>query len=187
MKFADIIIPHHNQHKMLAECLERLDNKLFNIIIISGGTFAENCNKGAKLAETEDLIFLNDDTLPTNEAMLDLATAEDDITGIAQKIGSVVYYGIKAGTTATTYCLTTKREEVSIPSGFCFKIKKKVWQDLKGFDERYKNGAEDLDLFLRAKVKFGLIETPIIHHHSQSEGRHKFEKENYALFDQTYQ
>jgi len=46
-KIADIIIPHHNRHDLLKNTLDKLPNDIFNIIIVSGGTFAENCNKGA--------------------------------------------------------------------------------------------------------------------------------------------
>ena len=83
-KIADIVIPHHDRHDHLKDCLDCIDNSLFNIIIVSGGTFAHNCNKGAKLAETNKLIFLNDDTIPTNEVLMELAESEYDITGIAQ-------------------------------------------------------------------------------------------------------
>ena len=60
-KIADIIIPHHDKHDLLNALLKGINHKRYNIIIVSGGSFGENCNKGAKIAETDNLIFMNDD------------------------------------------------------------------------------------------------------------------------------
>jgi GT2 family glycosyltransferase len=78
---ADIIIPHHDRHDLLKRCLEGIDNKLFNIIIVSGGSFARNCNLGAKIAQTDTLIFLNDDVETINESLIELAKAPYELCG----------------------------------------------------------------------------------------------------------
>lgn len=192
-KLADIIIPHHNRHDHLKRCLEGIDNSLFNIIIVSGGTFAENCNKGAKLAVTETLIFLNDDVETVNDNLKSLACADYDLCGISQYIGGTKFYGMgwmKTDLTpAKSFFLATTQKDFFLPSGFCFMISKKFWEKLKGFDERFRNGAEDCDLFLRAvraKIKIGYIDKPMIHHHSQSAGRFKYTPENDELFNKLY-
>ncbi len=68
-KIADIIIPHHNRHDLLKITLEHIPNDIFNIIIVSGGTFAINNNKAAKIATTDRLIFcFKGDTLIETES-----------------------------------------------------------------------------------------------------------------------
>ncbi|HBI50274.1 MAG TPA: hypothetical protein DDY21_00270 [Candidatus Moranbacteria bacterium] len=187
-KIADIVIPHHSQHAMLADVLGRLDNKIFNIIIHSGGTFSHNCNEGAKLAKTDNIIFLNDDTEPTNELMIKMIEDDNDITGIAQYIPSQkrTKYGI--GIDADTFhrFLADSLDEVIIPSGFCFKFRKKCWDELGGLDEVFKNGSEDIDIFLRARekgIKFGYLQESIKHFLSKSEGRFDFAGNNDIILE----
>lgn len=189
-KIADIIIPHHNRHDHLKNCLDKLDNSLFNIIIVSGGSFSENCNKGAKIATTNNLIFLNDDTLPYNEILSEMVDTEGDIIGLAQtmpKHGNKIFYGIgykKNQNGLLQAGLTRTPEDTHIPSGFCFLVRKKVWQAMGGLDERFRNGGEDQDLGFRAikqGYKIAYVKTPITHFESQSEGRFSFGRENELL------
>jgi len=191
-KIADIIIPHHSQHDMLANVLKRLDNKIFNIIIVSGGTFGENCNKGARLAETNNIIFLNDDTEPINDILVRMVEDKNDITGVAQYIQNALNktkYGIGFNHKTFERFFANTPEEVDIPSGFCFKIKKNTWKKLGGFDERFRNGAEDIDLFFRATkmgLKIGYLEDSIQHYLSQSEGRFRFSEANEKLLEKKW-
>ena len=187
-KLADIIIPHQDRHDHLKNCLDQLDYRKFNIIIVTGGTFSENCNKGSRIAETDNLIFLNDDTLPDNDVLMEMIESEADFVGVAQyvPVDKKIYYGIgykKQGSTLTAG-LMTKREDVSIPSGYCFLVRKKMWQEMNGLDEEYINGGEDQDFGFRA-IKEGYsidyIDRPMTHLHSQSKDRFIKSKHNQAL------
>lgn len=188
-KRADIIIPHHNQHGMLANCLTRLNNQMFNIIIVSGGSFAENCNKGVLAAKTDNFIFLNDDTMPGHDALMSMVNDTSDITGIAQYIPhhNAMRYGIGIKVTEDGHekFLSETPEQTSVPSGFCFKVRRDAWEILGGLDEIYINGAEDVDFFLKAKEKnmsFGYVHTPIRHYLSKSAGRFLFAARNEEIF-----
>lgn len=190
-RIADVIIPHHDQHKLLARCLEGIDNSMFNIIIVSGGTFGENCNKGAKLAETDNLIFLNDDTEPVNEVLIRMVEDANDITGIAQYSTShrIIFYGIGWRNDFVTRFLAKTPEDVEVPSGFCFKIKKDAWKKLRGFNRKFRNGAEDIDLFLRArgkKMKIGYLTDYFNHDISKSGGRFDFANVNDKMLDEIW-
>lgn len=193
-KIADIIIPHHNRHDHLKECLDRLPNDIFNIIIVSGKSFAENCNKGARLAETENLIFLNDDTEPDPNLLVKMCENPADFMGASQIIpteGFEPYHGIAFYNEHGIFepRLTKVKEDVVIPTGFLLRIKKKAWDDLGGFDEKFVNGGEDTDLGLRAlemKMTFDYMVTPIPHKHSQSEGRLTYHRENQAYLDKKW-
>jgi GT2 family glycosyltransferase len=192
-KLADIIIPHHDRHDLLKQCLDNLPNDRFNIIVVSGGTFSHNCNQGAKLAETDNLIFLNDDVIPKPKVLEEIANNPADIVGVAQTIPDhrKTFYGIghfvRNGSLVAG--LSERPEDSSYPSGYCFKVSKTVWDELGGFSEAYRTGAEDKDLFLRAIQKGLTIDyvlEPMIHLLSQSEGRHKHTTENEALFDKLW-
>lgn len=190
MKKADIIIPHHNRHDLLKECLKYLDLEKYNIIIVCGNTFAINCNKGAEIAKTNNIIFLNDDTEPTPQF----------IDGVSELIETNYIVGVKQYLIDKKECFvgvnvkldrekgvlgerTSNIKNETIPSGVCFGIKRKDWLVLGGFDINFRNGGEDTDLFLRAKyeknMKFKFYtEYPLLHKHSQSEGRHRYSQQN---------
>lgn len=193
-KVADIIIPHHNRHDHLKECLDRIPNSQFNIIIVSGKSFAKNCNKGVLAAETENLIFLNDDTEPDASLLLSMCKNKADIVGATQMIPdkeNKVFYGISLFNKYDQYSphLTEEKREVDIPNGFCFRIKKSSWEKLGGFCEEFLNGGEDTDLGIRALEQGMTIDyvlKPIVHKHSQSEGRLVYSKENQELLNKKW-
>jgi glycosyltransferase involved in cell wall biosynthesis len=199
-KLADIIIPHHDRHDLLKTCLDGIDNSIFNIIIVSGGSFAENCNKGAKIAETNTLIFLNDDVIAKNDSLIDLANADYDYAGITQLVNNVKYYGIgwnenKDGWANTTgginagWFMSLTDDKTFIPSGYCFKVIKDCWEKLGGLNEIYKTGHEDVDFGLRAlknKFRIGVVDNPMVHKHSSSTGRFKHAIENEKTFASNY-
>ena len=186
-KLADIIIPHQNRHDMLKVVLERLSYDAFNIIVVSGGTFSENCNKGAKIATTENLIFMNDDIEPDDDVIRELIQRTEDIVGAAQITPnwhpSKVWYGIRYDWKGSIIneSITDDFDKVTIPTGFLFRVKRKAWDELGGLDEAYKNGGEDQELFLTALEKgysIGYVKKPTIHHHSSSRDRFKHTSDN---------
>lgn len=192
-KVADIIIPHHNRHDHLKDCLDKISNSKFNIIVVSGKSFAENCNKGAKIAETENLIFLNDDTEPDQSVLLNMCENKADIVGATQFIPAQekVFYGISLFNKYDQFSphLTEDKDEVDIPNGFCFRVKKEAWEKLGGLDEKFKNGGEDTDFGMRALeqgMTIDYVTKPMIHKHSQSEGRLVYHKENQARLDKIW-
>jgi GT2 family glycosyltransferase len=193
-KIADIIIPHCERHDRLKECLECLAPDLFNIIVVSGGSFAENCNKGAKIATTDNLIFLNDDTIPQEEALVEMVENSADLVGVHQIspkhqgiIFTGIFYELRDGVLRPG--LSRGNDPIHIPSGFCFRVKKNVWEKLGGLDESFKNGAEDQDFGFRALeagFTVGIVDKPIKHYLSESETRFKYANENRKLFDEKW-
>jgi len=189
-KLADIIIPHQNRHDMLKNCLDRLSHDQFNIIVVTGGTFAENCNKGAKIAETDNLIFMNDDIEPDSDVIREMLDSTADIVGAAQITPSwhpeKVWYGIsyKWKGSIIDESITDNMEDVLIPTGFLMRFKKKVWEELGGFDTAYKNGGEDQEIGFQAIKKgytIDIVKKPTIHHHSSSRDRFKHTSDNRTL------
>jgi len=186
---ADIIIPHHDRADLLAECIKTIDRSRFNVIISSGGTFAENCNRGAESAVTENLIFLNDDTVIDDQLFHDVANSKTEVTGVAQKFPDrpTIIYGLgirlKEDGSSERYFARTPTD-ICIPSGYFFGIKRSAWKKIGGFDEHFINGGEDADLFMRcieAEMSFSFIEKPGLHFHSQSTGRNDRDDYNRLL------
>jgi GT2 family glycosyltransferase len=196
MKLADIIIPHHNRHDHLKNLLDILDNTKFNIIVVSGGSFGHNCNKGAKIAETDNLFFINDDILPKEQdflMMLKQLRRYDIVSSTQQVIHDTCkkYYGIglieNCGKVIPDIMKTEKG--VFMVSGFCFGIKKGVWERIGGFDEDFITGYEDVDLGLRAikgGCRTGILDLSIRHLESQSSGRFEYVEHNVKMLDQKY-
>lgn len=183
-----VIIPHHKAHDCLNNCLKCLDNSIFDIIVVSGGSFAENCNKGAKIAN-DKIIFLNDDTLPRNEDLLKIIEALDkyDFVGSTQITkNNQKYYGIglfKRENGSIYHNISVEEGYSLFPSGFCFGFNKNKWEEIGGFNEIFKTGNEDVDLGIRAiknNIKMCILDLEIKHLESQSEGRfdHLTENEN---------
>lgn len=186
---ADIIIPYHDRIDLLEERLATIDQEKFNVIVESGGTFAENCNQGARKAITGKLIFLNDDVEIGNDLLMEMIAKKSDIVGVSQVIddfpGVIFGLGLRFGKQKLETFFAMNRDELFLPSGFCFLIKRRLWESLGGFNEEFKNGHEDVDLFLRAieaDSQFAFIDRPVKHLHSQSLGRNKNDNKNEVLF-----
>lgn len=174
-KWADIIIPHYNQRKLLSKTLESIPMKNYNVVVARGGSFAQNCNKGALAAQTDKLIFANDDLVINADVLWELVDSDKDIIGVGQFYpnGKPLCLGIKLDEDYKYYT-TNKRSEAIYPSGAFFKINKSTFNKLGGFDETFRNGGEDQDLFLRALqkgIEVDFAEGFVIHHCSQSKGR----------------
>ena len=152
------------------------------LLVPSGGTFAQNCNQGAREANTEILVFLNDDTLPQPgwlEPLIAALNAGAHIVGarLIYPDGSLQHAGIHLGTIGGVlhgFNWTEERETgpVDAVTGACLAIRRKDFWTLDGFDERYVNGNEDVDLCLRA-IQHGAkivycAESTVIHYESRS-------------------
>lgn len=165
----DIVIPHYNRADRLKECLESIP-KGFNVYVIRGGTFAENCNKGFKLTKGRDVIFCNDDIVFNEEFLEEFISRNDPLLGTIRvdkkgKFEPVHWY---------FYC-----------AGACFKIRRELFKKLGGFNEIYKNGYEDRELFLKAMelgYNLNFTKNYVLHYGSQSEGRFANHVENEKLF-----
>ncbi len=186
-----IVIPHHDQHQRLADILNDLEGHIKNIVVVKGGTFAQNCNNGFKLCNTRYVVFLNDDTrikdpetLFTN--MLEKAK-EYDIVGCRVE-GTDAVNGFRIEDNEMVPVLNAE-DPVDMPSGHCLLIKADAFTILDGYNEEFKNGCEDGDLYQRAmelEMKIGTVDDTMIHLQCQSTGRFDHVDENVILYNKKW-
>ncbi len=177
--------------------------------------FAKAHNKAAKIAQGEYLLLLNNDTIITPGLIDELVNTFE----IDPKIGIVgcllikmdskkvqhagvmftsdyIPYelgleipGINPGIPFNDERVKSIREVPSVTAA-CMMIKKSLFDELGGFDERYINGWEDNDLVLRAREKGYKVwyngKASVLHKHFGSVGRFAHEIENRQLFDRTW-
>ena len=186
----DIVIPHHNRSDLLEECLKSIPMD-FNVFVIRGGAFAENCNRGFRLTRGEYVIFLNDDCVVNEQGLRQMVELKTDIVGspLIYPDGSPQMYGVETvwnwNTKRWKNILTNDSSKADYPSGAFFKIRRSVFKKLGQFSEDYRNGAEDRELFMKAilnRYSISYVDMPSIHHLSVSESRMAYSRENDKIF-----
>jgi GT2 family glycosyltransferase len=155
-------------------------------------------NLGARSATGQRLLFLNNDLEfspgwfePLLRTHLSLG-ANAGVTGNVQRrwdSNAVDHAGIRFGPkgkpehrTDLPFRRTGRFRVTESVTGACFMIDRDLWSRFGGFDERYRNGCEDIDLCLRIRER-GLyvgvaLDSCIRHHVSCSPGRRDHDEEN---------
>lgn len=157
--------------------------------------FSASCNRGAELAKGEFLIFLNNDTIPLPgwvEALVEVAKSDRNIAVVGSKLlypnntiqhAGVLFrnfpfpvtpFHVYAGEPAD-YPDANVEVDYDAVTAACMLVKRKIFEKLGGFDERFINGYEDVDFCLRVKdAGYRIVYTPrsvIYHLESSSPGR----------------
>jgi glycosyltransferase involved in cell wall biosynthesis len=189
--WADVIVPHYNRKDLLVQCLESVPKLNYNVIVADFREFfARNCNLGAKKAKNDTLFFVNDDTILNPKALWQMLDDQNDIVGCPQlyQNGELFCFGIGLRRNPVAnrieYFMSHSAQTTLFPSGAVFKIPRKLFWKLGGFNENFHNGGEDQDLFLSAYERgatFGMVRCPIVHYLSQSARRFDEVDENEAL------
>ncbi len=186
MPTAEIIIPTiHARPDLLNGCVEGvIETTGQKPVVVSGGSFADNCNAGGSGSAADVFVFLNDDCeLLANWLPPLLAAFENPKVGIA---GSKLVYpdgrlqhagvsfrhrnGLLEAFNITDCDAPTRTVEAI--TGACMAVRRDCWAELGGFDAGYVNGYEDVDLCLRAREAGWQIryvrESVVVHLESQS-------------------
>lgn len=190
------------------EWLARLTNATFHVILNEQNRgYAATNNRAAATATGELLVLLNNDLVLTPgwlEPMLALhrSLPKPGAIGNIQlnaATGSIDHAGIYVtakgkpehdltpapcakscvGSSCACYRLSPA------VTGACLLITRELWQQLGGFDEKFHNGAEDIDLCFRARqtgYNNAIALRSVIHHHvSSSPGRKQNDERNSYL------
>lgn len=131
--------------------------------------FARACNRGAEVARGQDLLFLNNDTVPMPGWMSALVAClrQHPRVGV---VGSKLLYpfsneiqhaGVRFDKEGVPYHVhqfqpadfppAQLESEVPAVTGACLLTTARLFAELGGFDDGYANGFEDIDYCLRAR------------------------------------
>jgi GT2 family glycosyltransferase len=174
------------------------------VILERNRGFAGACNAGAERVRAETVLFLNNDTIvqPGSIDRLVEALVRDETIGAT---GAKLLY--PDGTVQSAGCGFTRglggtwrlyaHLDGSLPqsslggdypylAGAALLVRTELFRALGGFDERYRNGAEDVDLCLRiwqsgSRVHF-VPEAPIVHLEGATRGTNFEESANWKHF-----
>jgi GT2 family glycosyltransferase len=182
--------------------LATLTDPLFRVILNEKNLgYAGANNRGAALAHGKFIALLNNDLVLTPrwlEPMLDLHIRLGARAGLVSNVqlnartGALDHTGVFIDhkgkpqhdrTPASDFRVRGKDwRESDLVTGACMLVRRELWQQLGGFDQRYRNGCEDVDLCLRAKAagqaNAVALRSVIFHHISASPGRKLRDEEN---------
>ncbi len=160
--------------------------------------YAAANNRGAAIAQGDLLVLLNNDLVLAPGWLEPMLAAHASLGAKAGLVGNVQrdartrlidHSGIVIDhkgkpahlRTLPRFPLSATRRVVAA-TGACLLLARTLWQELGGFDERYVNGCEDVDLCLRARalgrVNAIALRSVIVHHVSSSLGRKARDEQN---------
>ncbi|MBC8465435.1 glycosyltransferase family 2 protein, partial [bacterium] len=175
--------------KFLAECGEQI--KLLSLPENLG--FGHAVNFGSVAAEGDYIITLHSDTMPVPgwlDNMLSLAETDPNISIVGSKqlypLHSLIQHsGIVFNSNhkpifiyqgfPDDHSAVNKQREFPAVTDVCMLIRSEVFDDLSGFDDRFKNGFEDFDLCLRARfagTKVVYQPQSVVYHYAESDERY---------------
>ncbi|MBI2963626.1 MAG: glycosyltransferase family 2 protein [Deltaproteobacteria bacterium] len=166
--------------------------------------FAAACNAGAAAARGRYLLFLNNDTVPQGgwlESMVAAAESDRTIGIVGAKLlfpetGEIQHAGVeftaegvpvhRLELAAADDPAVCRSRPVPAVTGACLLIRRIVFERCGGFDERFRNGYEDIDLCLRVREAGHEVlycaSSVLLHHACVSDGRWTHEAANRTLF-----
>ncbi|MFZ7133933.1 MAG: glycosyltransferase [Eubacteriales bacterium] len=200
----ELIIIDNGSTDGTVEYLENISNikTIFNTTNLG---FAVGCNQGLKISTGDNILFLNNDTLVTENwlnNMLSLLYSTEKIGMVGpvsnyvsgpQQIHVSYHHLSELDAFAENYCKIHSREHQRVFRlvGFCLLVKKEVIHAIGGFDERFKMGSfEDDDLCLRALLhgyELHIAMDSFIHHIGHSTFTGNQEIDISALYRENYQ
>ena len=181
-----------------ADYLRTLSGDITTITNKKNLGFAKAINQAAKLATGRYLVLLNNDTIPHPEWLAALIRGVDrdnaDIVGakLVYPNGRIQHAGVAFDEESIGYHIyrklpadlpaANKKRFMQCVTAACMLVKREVFSELKGFDEAYMNGFEDVDFCLRAGERGRKIlytpESVLIHFEETSEGRKQHDDQN---------
>ncbi len=162
--------------------------------------FAKGCNQGAKQATGDSILFLNNDTIVTENWLFPLKEAlfASERIGMVGPVSNYVsgpqmvepsYTDVKElPAFAKNYTAARKGQRTYVHRlvGFCLLVKRELIEEVGLFDERFVYGSfEDDDLCLRSLLKgyqLQIVHDSFVHHHGHATFRANQEMNISTLF-----
>jgi len=205
VSFEVIVVDNASQDDSV-EMLREFAGKIRLIRFNKNAGYSKANNRAADVALGQLLVMLNNDTV-VQEHWLDALVRCHQETG-AHLVGARLYYPDASLQHAgiaiyphdkkphVIYCglpsehpdfekLTGIRRPFQMLTAACWLVTRESWKSLKGFDEAFVNGYEDLDFCLRLGESGGVLmyepQAKVIHYESQSPGRGQHTTHNEEL------
>jgi GT2 family glycosyltransferase len=162
----ELIVVDDGSSDATGELLESLGGDVRTVRRPEGHGFAAACNVGAGVAAGQLIVFLNNDMSPVEgwlDRLRDHLTANEqagaagakllDSQSLVQHAGVVIcqdgfprhaYRGFPRN-----HFAVQRTRSVSAVTGACLAIRRDLFETLDGFDSKFVNGYEDIDLCLR--------------------------------------
>ena len=158
--------------------------------------YAAANNRGVARAQGNLIVLLNNDLVLTRgwlEPMLQLHRLKLSVgvvgnvqlnfhTGVIDHTGIFINAKGKPEHDRNKPDFWSSRRQVIAATGACLLLDRVLWNDVGGFDERFLNGGEDIDLCLkiaaRGRRNFVALDSTILHHISASPGRKRRDEAN---------
>ncbi|GAA3927432.1 glycosyltransferase [Microbacterium soli] len=169
--------------------------------------FAAGSHLGARMAQSEYLVFLNNDTIvqpgwlgPLIGALKGAVAAQPVLTfadGTVQAAGTVFSGGLSmpahvlAGYHPADLPERIGEYDFSALTGACLAVRREHYVEVGGFDAEYVNGMEDIDLSLKLKSAAAgplrvVTESRVRHLESRTPGRFRYAMPNRVRFAQRW-
>ncbi len=202
----EIIIVDNGSTDGTAKYLTKIKNQHNHIRVVTNKDnmgFAKANNQGAKIAVGEYILCLNNDTEAHKNwlsPMVDILEADSSVGAVGSKLlfpdGTIQHAGVVFFDDRQTggddfiarhiyygedkdFPEANEMRSYQTLTGACLLIRKIIFDDLNGFDEKFWNGYEDIDLCLRIREKgYKLIYQPnsILNHYESKSGPERFSK-----------
>ena len=173
----EIILVDNNSTDGTVEFITKNYPSLIIIKLDSNKGFAEPNNVAAKISKGKYLLFLNNDTVVTPNFISEMVKVmeTDKKIAVCQSLllkpdGSVDSSGDFIDHLGVVYNSKTKIDEIkeiSSARGACMLIRKKIFDKLGGFDEKFFFSFEDVDLGWRSWIlgyKVVIVPNSIVYH-----------------------
>jgi len=208
--FYEVIIVDNASSDGTADFLATLGGNVKVITNDKNTGFAHACNQGARAACGKYLVFLNNDTIPHKgwlDALINAKKSSDDIGVVGSKLlfpdGTIQHAGVviiptrsgKLGShlywgSPGNFGPANKARDFQVVTAACMLIGADIFFTAGGFDERYVNGMEDVDLCLKVRTLGKRVyycpNSVLTHFESKSPGRFDRVRENERLFVQVW-
>ena len=174
-----IVIENNSIEEKTFEFYKELEKKKIKIVFWNGEfNYSTINNYGVKFAEGEYILFLNNDTEIINRGCIEELVGccmRQDVGAVGARLfyqdDTIQHAGVVVGLggIAGHIFLNTPKDQVgyfariitqqnySAVTAACILVKRRIFEEIEGFDERYKVAYNDVDLCLRIREKGYLI------------------------------
>jgi GT2 family glycosyltransferase len=199
----EIIVVDDGSTDSTPQLLQTFGQKIRILTHSENRGFAAASNDGAAAASGDYLVFLNNDTIPETGWLGALETYADNHPQVSVVGSKLLYPDERVQHVGVAICqdgyprhlyrnfpanhpAACKSRRYQVVTGASMLVRRKVFEEARGFDPGFRNGFEDVDLCLRLGAKGHEIhccaESVLHHFESVSPARFKHSGSNVALY-----